>query len=150
MFEDSYDKTLSLATTVFAMLASLGLKKHPTKGHFLPILVGDHLYMILNFEKGEFRAPTVKLKDIAALAKRLLYRAASHKRWVSVKALASIACKAQFLHLAILMARFFHMELHDVVKSAKSWSGTVKVSCRLKRDLEWWTRVPKHHNGAPI
>jgi hypothetical protein len=72
MFEDSYDKALALATTVFAMLASLGLKVHPTKGHFLPILVGGHLGMILDFEKGEFRAPAAKLKDIAALAKGLL------------------------------------------------------------------------------
>jgi len=82
MFEDSYDKTLALATTVFALLARLGLKVHPTKGHFLPILVGDHLGMILDFEKGEFRAPTVKLKDITVMAKGLLCRAASHKRWM--------------------------------------------------------------------
>ena len=80
------------------------------------------------------------------MAKGLLCRAASHKRWVSVKALASLAGKALFSHLA----RFVLGELHDVVKSAKSWSCTVKVSCQLKRDLEWWTRVPKHHNGAPI
>ncbi len=150
MFEDSYDKTLALATIVFALLASLGLKVHITKGHFLPILVGDPLGMTLDLEKGEFRAPMVKLKDIAALAKGLLCRAASSKRLVSVKAVASLAGKAQFLHLAIPVARFFLRELHDVVKSAKSWSGTVKISCQLKRDLEWWTRVPKHHNGAPI
>ena len=54
MFEDTYEKTLALATTVFALLASLGLKVHPAKGHFLPILVGDHLGMTLDFEKGEF------------------------------------------------------------------------------------------------
>ena len=94
MFEDSYDKTLALATIVFALLGSLGLKVHQTKGHFLPILVWDHLDMIQDFEKGEFRARTVKLTDIATLAKGLLCRAASHKRWVSVKALASLAGKA--------------------------------------------------------
>ena len=54
MFEDSYDKTLALTTTVFALLAILGLKVHPTKGHFLPNLVGDHLGMIMDFEKDEF------------------------------------------------------------------------------------------------
>ena len=106
--------------------------------------------MIMNFEKGEFRAPTVKLKDIAAMAKGLLCRATSLKRWVSVKALASLAGKAQSLHLAILVARFFLRDLHDVVNSTKSWSCTVKVSCQLKRDLEWWTRVTKLHNGASI
>ncbi len=83
-------------------------------------MVGDHLGMILDFEKGEFRAPTVKLKDVSVLAKTLLCRAASHKRWVKVKALACLARKAQFLHLAIPMARFFLRELHDVVKTAKT------------------------------
>ena len=87
MFEDTYDKTLALATAVFALLASFGLKVHPTKGNFLPILVGDHLGMTLDFEKDEFRAPTVNLKDIATLAKGLLCRATSHKRSMSVKPL---------------------------------------------------------------
>ena len=67
-----------------------------------------------------------------------------------MKALASSAGKAHFLHPAIPVARFLLRELHDVVKSAKSWSGTVKVTCQLKRDLVWWTQVPSHHNGAPI
>jgi hypothetical protein len=48
------------------------------------------------------------------------------------------------------MVRFFLRELHDVVKSAKSWSSTVKITCHAKRDLEWWTEVPSHHNGVPI
>ncbi len=150
MFGETYEKTLRLAAFTFALLASLGVKVHPTKGHFLPVLVGEHLGMIMDFDKGIFRAPTAKLKSIALLAKTLLCIAASHKRWVSVKSLASLAGKAQFLHLAILVARFLLRELHDAVKTVKTWSGTVKVSCQLKRDLEWWTKVPSHHNGAPI
>ena len=92
--------------------------------------------MTLDFQKGEFRVPTAKLKSIVVLAKTLLCRAASHKRWVSVKTLACLARKAQFLYLAILVARFFLRDLHDVVKTAKTWSGTVKVAYQLKRDLE--------------
>ena len=103
---ETYDKTLQLANATFALLASLGLKIHPTKGHFLPVLIGEHLGMILDFDKGVFRAPIAKLKSIAVLAKTLLCRAASHKRWVNVKSLASLAGKAQFLHLAIPVARF--------------------------------------------
>jgi hypothetical protein len=106
--------------------------------------------MILDSEKGEFRAPTAKIKSIAVLAKTLLCKAASHKRWVSVKTLACLAEKAKFMHLAIRVASFFLRELHDVDETAKTWSGTVKVTCQLKRDLEWWTRVPAHHNGASI
>jgi hypothetical protein len=129
MFGKTYDKTLRLATFTFALLANLGLKVHPTKGHFLPVQVGEHLGMILYFDKGIFRAPTAKLKSIAVLAKILLCRAASHKRWVSVKSLASLAGKEHFLHLTIPLARFFLRELHDAVKTAKTWPGTVKVSC---------------------
>jgi hypothetical protein len=52
--------------------------------------------------------------------------------------------------LAIPVARFFLRELHDVVKSAKCSSGTVRVTAQLKRDLEWRTHVPDYKNGAPI
>ena len=118
MFGETYDATLQLADYTFGLLRSMGRKVHPTKGHFLPILVGDHLGMILDFDKWEFRAPTAKLKSIAVLAKTLLCRAASHKRCAIVKTLACLAEKAQFLHLAIPVARFFLPELHDVVKTA--------------------------------
>jgi hypothetical protein len=107
MFENGYEKIIALDTTVFALLASLGLKVHSTKGHFLPIVVGERLDMILDFEEVVFRAPMVKLEGIATLAKGLLCRAASNKRWISVKALASLAGKAYILHLAILVAKFF-------------------------------------------
>jgi hypothetical protein len=104
----------------------------------------------MDFEKGVFRAPVKKLRDISVLAKNLLCIAAKNKRWISVKALASLAGKAQFMHLAIPVARFYLRELHDVVSSAASWSGTVRLSKQLKRDLEWWRTVPEKHNGAPI
>ena len=97
----------------------MGLKIHPTKGHFDPILIGEHMGMIIEKKVGQFVAPTAKLKQIATLAKTLLSRAAAHKRWVSVKTLASLAGKVQFLHLDILVAMIFLRELHDVVTFAK-------------------------------
>ncbi len=106
--------------------------------------------MVLDYEHGEFRAPTVKLKSIASLAKSLLCKEAANKRWVSVKALASLAGKAQFLHFAILVARIFLRALRDVVTAAKTWSGTVRLTCQLKRDLQWWTLVSSEHSGSPI
>jgi hypothetical protein len=51
--------------------------------------------------------PRQKLNDISMFAKNLLCSAAVNKRWVPVKALASLARKAEFLHLAIPMARFY-------------------------------------------
>ena len=132
---------------------------HPTKQHFLPILVGDHLGMTLDFDKGEFRALNVKPKNIAALAKGLPCRATSER--VALQSNLPQApgeregpCLSRgqgtILALGHSSGQVFLRELHDVVKSANNWSSTVKVSCQLKRDLEWWTRVPKHHNGAPI
>ncbi len=54
------------------------------------------------------------------------------------------------MHLAILVARFYLRELHDVVKAAKSWTKRVKMTKQLKRDLGWWKLVPERHNGSPI
>jgi hypothetical protein len=106
--------------------------------------------MEMDFEEGVFRVAVKKLKNISVFAKNLLCAAASIKRCAQVKALASLARKAQFLHLAIPVARFLLRELHDVVSSAETWSGTVRISKRLKRDLEWWRQVLSKHNGAPI
>ncbi len=89
------------------MLEDLGLKVPPSKGFFLPTQIGEHMGMVLDYERGEFRAPTTKFKSVDSLAKSLLCKAAANKRWVSVKSLASLARKAQFLHLAIPVARFF-------------------------------------------
>ena len=150
VFANSFDEAQQRRDQVFTLLHDLGLSVHETKGHHTPVQVGEHLGMTLDFEKGEFRAPPKKLEDIASLAKQILYRAAAHRRWISVKTLASLTGKAQFLHLAIPAAKFYLREAHDVVGSATSWSGTVKISKQLKRDLEWWTQVPSRHNGAPI
>ena len=106
--------------------------------------------MTIDMKVGQFVAPTAKLKQIDVLAKTLMCRATAHKRWVSVKTIASLAGKAHFLHLGIPVAKFFLRELHDVVRSAKCWSGTVRVTPQLKRDLKWWTHVPVYKNGAPI
>ena len=83
-------------------------------------------------------------------AKKLPCITGAHKRWAPVKSLASLARKAQCMHLAIPMERFYLRELHDVVSSAASWSGTFRLSKQLKRDLEWWRKVPEKHNGSPI
>eukprot|EP00873_Tetraselmis_striata_P029850 jgi/Tetstr1/450114/TSEL_037157.t1 len=55
-----------------------------------------------------------------------------------------------FLYLAIAPARFYLRELHDVLKTRDSWSGRVKLTRQLERDLQWWVGVPTQHNGRPI
>ncbi len=48
MCNETYDKIIRLANFTFALLDSLVLKAQPTKGHFLRVLDGEHLGMILD------------------------------------------------------------------------------------------------------
>ncbi len=119
-FAKSFAAAMELKEVTFSLLNGLGLHTHPTKGHYIATQMGDHSSMTLDFERGLFVAPKPKLDSIAALAKQLLVKVAHNKRWVQVKALASLTGKAQFLHLAIPVARFYLRELHNTVKSAAS------------------------------
>ena len=85
---------LKLKVYTFTLLTQLGLKIHPTKGHFDPIIIGEHMGMIVYMHVGQFVAPMAKLKHILVLAKIFFLLATSHKRWVNVKILASLAGKA--------------------------------------------------------
>jgi len=135
---------------IFKLLPGLDLKIHRAKCYFLPILIGEHLGVIIDMQVSQFRAPKAKLKSIAVLRKGLLCISTSHTRYVNVKNLTSLAGKAQLLHLSITVAMFFLWELHDIVTYAKTWSTTVRVTPQLKRDLEWWKDVLSYQNGAPI
>ena len=137
VFANGFNETLRHKNETFDLENSLGLNIHPTKGYHTATEVGEHQGMEMDFEKVVFRAPVKKLRDISMFSKNMLCTAAKNKRWVPVKALASLAGKAQFMHLANPIARFYLRELHDVVSSAASWSGTVRLSKHLKRDLEW-------------
>lgn len=135
---------------VLATLRRLGLAVHPDKGYQEPVQEGQHLGIIVDLKRGEFRAPAAKLSKIAGLAKSLLYTASSSQRWLPVKLLAQLAGSAQFLYLAIPQARYYLRELHDVVSTKCSWSGRVRMTKQLRRDLLWWTSVPSCANGQSI
>ena len=136
LFAKSFAAAMELKDVTFSLLGDLGLNIHPTKGYHTAIQDGEHLGIMIDTKK-TFRAPKTKLDNITAAAKQLLVRAAHNKRWVPVKALASVTRKAKFMHLAIPVDRFYLKELHDVVKAAKSWTRTVKMTKQEKRDLEW-------------
>jgi hypothetical protein len=65
-----------------------------------------------------FYAPEAKLTKIAQHARHLIGRATRNARWLPVKDLKSLACKA------IPVARFFLKELHSVV--GEKWGGLVR------------------------
>ena len=141
---------LRLRTRVEALLSALGMSRNPKKGQWEPTQDIIHLGMRVDLAAGKFYAPEEKLASIAALAKSMLGRAARSRRWLPVKELAALAGKAQFLYLAIPVARFYLRELHDVAVTASSWSAQVKMTNQLQRDLRWWIQVPREKNGADM
>ncbi len=57
----------------------MGLEIHPTKGHFFPILIGEHLGMKTDNKTG-LEPRFSKLEQIAVMAKPLMDRGAAHTR----------------------------------------------------------------------
>eukprot|EP00873_Tetraselmis_striata_P036056 jgi/Tetstr1/456320/TSEL_004100.t1 len=147
---DSREAALELRVRLSTLLDRLGLLRNPNKGVWEPTQVGPHLGLIIDLKRGEFRAPEEKLIALAKAARSLLGRAASDKRWLPARQLASFAGKAQFLYLAVTPARFFLRELHCVLATRQGWGGRVKMTHQLRRDLEWWTQVPAQHNGRSM
>eukprot|EP00873_Tetraselmis_striata_P017338 jgi/Tetstr1/437602/TSEL_026269.t1 len=132
-------------------LSGFGLLRNPNKGVWEPTQKLVHLGLEIDTSGSPtLRAPAEKLASIARAAKRLIQRAKRDRRWLPARELAALAGKCQFLYLAIALARFYLRELHDVLKTRDSWSGRVKLSRQLERDLQWWVGVPTQHNGRPI
>jgi hypothetical protein len=102
-------------------------------------MAGDNLGLIVDLERGEFRAPADKLHTLAKQASSLVGRAASNARWLPAQQLAALAGnkKAHFLYLAIASAHFFHRELHSVLATRTGWGERVPFTHQLRRDLEW-------------
>eukprot|EP00873_Tetraselmis_striata_P032900 jgi/Tetstr1/453164/TSEL_040181.t1 len=147
---DSREAALELRVRLSTLLDRLGLLRNPNKGVWEPTQVGPHLCLIIDLQRGEFRAPEEKLIALAKAARSLLGRAASNKRWLPARQLASFAGKAQFLYFAVTPARFFPRELHCVLATRHGWGGRVKITNQLRRDLEWWTQVHAQHNGRSM
>eukprot|EP00873_Tetraselmis_striata_P014119 jgi/Tetstr1/434383/TSEL_023484.t1 len=132
-------------------LSGFGLLRNPNKGVWEPTQKLVHLGLEIDTSGSPtLRAPAEKLASIARAAKRLIQRAKRDRRWLPARELAALAGKCQFLYLAIAPARFYLRELHDVLKMRDSWSGRVKLTRQLERDLQWWVGVPTQHNGRPI
>eukprot|EP00873_Tetraselmis_striata_P020345 jgi/Tetstr1/440609/TSEL_028920.t1 len=119
-------------------LSGFGLLRNPNKGVWEPTQKLVHLGLEIDTSGSPtLRAPAEKLASIARAAKRLIQRAKRDRRWLPARDLAALAGKCQFLYLAIAPARFYLRELHDVLKTRDSWSGRVKLTRQLERDLQW-------------
>eukprot|EP00873_Tetraselmis_striata_P020630 jgi/Tetstr1/440894/TSEL_029166.t1 len=120
-------------------LSGFGLLRNPNKGVWKPTQKLVHLGLEIDTSGSPtLRTPAEKLANIARAAKRLIQRAKRDRRWLPARELAALAGKCQFLYLAIAPARFYLREPHDVLKTRDSWSGRVKLTRQLERDLQWW------------
>eukprot|EP00873_Tetraselmis_striata_P018116 jgi/Tetstr1/438380/TSEL_026946.t1 len=147
---NSREAALELRVRLNTLLHRLGLLPNPNKGVCEPTQVGPHLGLIVDMQRGEFRAPKEKLIALAKVARSLLGRAASNRRWFPTRQLASFAGKAHFLYSAVTPARFFLRELQCVLATRQGWGGRVKMTNQLRRDLEWSTHVLAQHNGRSM
>jgi hypothetical protein len=90
------------------------------------------------------------LHALSKQASALLGRAPTTARWLPARQLLAFAGKAQFLYLAIAPPRFLLRELHSVLSTRHEWGGRVRMTHKLKRDLEWGRTMPDHQNGRSI
>eukprot|EP00873_Tetraselmis_striata_P020642 jgi/Tetstr1/440906/TSEL_029177.t1 len=129
------------AYAVHDRLTSL-LGRQPDKGQWKLVQRLEYPGMEIDSRRsGTIRAPARKLDPLAATALGLIRRAKRDMRWLLVREVASQGGRAQFLFLAINPAGFYLRELHDVLRANDSWSGLVKITRQLRRDLEWWLAV---------
>ena len=128
----------------------LGAQRPPHQGFQEPTQRLEHLGLIIDSSSGRFFAPPDKLSRLAALARDMLCAASRRERSVPAKRLAALAGKAQFLYLAIPTTRFYLRDLHSVLASRTSWTGSVKLTRQLIRDLGWWAVVPSVRNGRAM
>jgi hypothetical protein len=68
----SREATLPLHDLVEALLHRLGLQRNPKKGLWKSTQVGDHLGLMIDLHKGEFRAPIDILHTLSKQASALL------------------------------------------------------------------------------
>jgi len=124
------------------LLARLGLARHPDKGFWEPTQALVHLGLGVDTARGLFVVPPHKQAQISEQATRLLHTAARRRRLVSALQLASLAGRAQAVHLACPSARFYLREIHTVIASRSSWGALVRLSRQALRDLRWWAALP--------
>eukprot|EP00873_Tetraselmis_striata_P044817 jgi/Tetstr1/465081/TSEL_009809.t1 len=128
---------------------NLRLQRNPTKGMWEPVHYGQPLGVDIGTATDYFYALEAKLAKLSQHAKQGLQRAAARNaRWLPVQEFQSLACQAQYIYMAIPVARFFMRELHDVVGS--KWGGRVPMTPQLCRDLQSWAHVHAKSNGKHI
>jgi hypothetical protein len=113
IFRRHHDTALQLRDRVAALLDRLGLRRNPSKGHWEPTQIYEHLGLQIGTTTSTFRAPPSKLHAIATLSPALVQRSTKDNRWLPARQIAVLAGKAQHLCPTIPAARFYLRELHN-------------------------------------
>ena len=144
------EEALRARTRVSEVLQDLGLKRNETKGHWEVTQRLEHLGMVVDTAKGMFQVTPHRLQKIRALARDTICLATRTGRLIPARRLAAFTGLAQCVYLAVPPARHFLRELHDCMKSKKSWSSRVRLTKQALRDLQWWVDLPHRWNGRAI
>ena len=133
-------------------LGRLGIRRHPSKGHFAPTQQLVHLGLEVDMKRGEFRVTDKRAGKLRGQAKDLLCKAARSQRWVLAKELAAFIGLAASCDLAMPACRLYLRSLHDGLKARTSWSGHARLDKQALRDLRWWAefRSGQKENGRKL
>lgn len=141
---------------VVALLQSLGLSVHPTKGVWEPSQRVTYLGLEVDCsgEAPVFRIPSDKRDQVRHVASKLLknHKARGH---LSLRSLQSFCGLTNFLSKAMLCARFFNREIYNCLKqqakfrrqkhkaTAQTWpQQPIVLSDQALHDIQWWRDSP--------
>eukprot|EP00873_Tetraselmis_striata_P021607 jgi/Tetstr1/441871/TSEL_030081.t1 len=82
---DSRETALELRVRLDTLLDRLGMLCNPSNGVWEPTRVGPHLGLIVDPQRGEFRAAKEKLLKLSKAARSLMRCAASDMRWLPAR-----------------------------------------------------------------
>lgn len=118
----------------------LGLQVHPTKG----ATVGTTSLDVLGFRVDTIRQllllPPSRLDKVVGVAHSLLRAAASHRRWVRVRALQRFCGVAVSCAAAIPLARFHLHALYRCL-ATRSRKSQLQLSTAAMTEAAWWSRL---------
>lgn len=140
---------LVASEVIQALLDSLGITRHPTKGCWGEgSQCLEHLGITFNTLALTFYATPAKVRKVQRLSSALLHSARKSRRLVSRSFLTSFCGFTASLNLVMPLSRFYTRSLHDDLArhstcSASRNDSRVRLSNRSLRDLKHWARVSR-------
>lgn len=133
-----------------ALLQSLGLRRHPTKGEWNGSQVVEHLGIVINTKEMTFSVDPRKAEKVRRLAGKLLKEVRFGKRWVTSQRLRSFCGVCVSLTLAMPWARFYTRALYWDLGSNRPRDnrGRCRLSHQSIKDLRFWKGLAEHDLGG--